>query len=98
MNVADLKKQDDFLSDVDNLSTYIRCINCRNRLWKQTIFKRMGDKVASSETIPVGKNTVAFTNKIEHCFFCKEKFFAETKKGSQLYLIEDAKSGITRLI
>lgn len=88
----------DFLSDPDNLHYQIFCVQCREPLWETKILKRIGSTVVSTETKKLGENPTPFSNRLQDCPLCGERFYARATNGNQMYLLRDIKSGIKRLI
>lgn len=103
MNLPPYPKEenDDFLSSPANLEKFgykIVCVECKKPLWHTRILKHDGAMPVSTETKSLSGHGVKFDRKIESCPLCKKKFFAIGKKGYHLYLVQDAKSGIRRLV
>lgn len=94
----ELRTVDSFLSDPDNLHYQIHCVACREPLWETKILKRSGNHVISTETKRLDDVIPPFSNRLEICVLCGDKFYARGKSGGHLYLIKDMKSGIRRMI
>lgn len=94
----ELKQQDPFLSDPDDVHYEIHCTSCHESLWHTKILKRSGNRVVSTETKSCNEWIPKFDRRIEFCPLCGKRFYALSTTGGHMYLIKDMKCGIRRLV
>lgn len=87
--------------DLSELDHFILCIQCKTPLWHQKILKVIGNRVASSQTLPVHDLAGSFSSKTKDCPVCGKLFFGFKNVGSgrreQVYLLRNYKTGLETL-